>query len=149
MDQNNKDKKNNPNQKGKNSRGVFSLVVWALIATIGINYISTMLAGQRDAATSQEIAYSELVELVREGKIESVEFGDDVFTVTPVEGFVYTDGEGKSYDENYTLFTTIIPDGNESLMALLDEYGVEYTKPYVPQMSPILAFMMYVTVTNM
>ena len=142
MDQNNKDKKNNPNQKGKNSRGVFSLVVWALIATIGINYISTMLAGQRDAATSQEIAYSELVELVREGKIESVEFGDDVFTVTPVEGFVYTDGEGKSYDENYTLFTTIIPDGNESLMALLDEYGVEYTKPYVPQMSPILAFMM-------
>ena len=142
MDQNNKDKKNNPNQKGKNSRGVFSLVVWALIATIGINYISTMLAGQRDAATSQEIAYSELVELVREGKIESVEFGDDVFTVTPVEGFVYTDGEGKSYDENYTLFTTIIPDGNESLMALLDEYGVEYTKPYVPQLSPILAFMM-------
>ena len=43
MDQNKKDSKKTPDRKGKNSRGVFSLVVWALIATIGINYISTLL----------------------------------------------------------------------------------------------------------
>lgn len=141
MEQNKKNdpKRNDRNQKNK--RGVISLVIWALIATIGINYISTMLNEQREAASSHEIAYSEFINLVREGKIESVEFGDKTFTITPVKGYVYTDEDGKSYDEDYTLFTTIIPDGNERLLTILDENGVEHTKDYVPEMSPILAFM--------
>ena len=75
------------------------------------------------------------------GKVKSIEFGDTVFTITPVDGFTYTDDDGKRYDQNYTLFTTIIPDATENLITLCDEHGVTYTKPYQPPVSPILTFM--------
>ena len=128
MDNNNQNR--NDKNRGGSARGIVSLVIWALVLTFGFNYVTSMMNEQKAAQTSREIAYSEFKELVADGKVASVEFGDNVFTITPADGFVYTDGDGKAYDDNYTLYTTIIPDGNESLMALLDEYGVAYTKPY-------------------
>ena len=136
--------RNNHNRGDKNRRrggGMWSIVLWALLLTIGVNYLSVMLDQARTAESSCEIAYSELVELVEEGKVKSIEFGDTVFTITPVDGFTYTDDDGKSYDQNYTLFTTIIPDATEKLITLCDEHGVTYTKPYQPPVSPILTFM--------
>ena len=139
MDQNNR---NNRNDKNRSRRGgMWSIVLWALLLTIAVNYLSVMLDQARTAESSCEIAYSELVELVEEGKVKSIEFGDTVFTITPVDGFTYTDDDGKSYDQNYTLFTTIIPDATEKLITLCDEHGVTYTKPYQPPVSPILTFM--------
>ena len=129
MDNNNKPNREDKN-RGSSTRGIISLVIWALVLTFGFNYVTSMMNEQKAAQTSREIAYSEFRELVADGKVASVEFGDNVFTITPADGFVYTDGDGKAYDDDYTLYTTIIPDGNESLMALLDEYGVAYTKPY-------------------
>ena len=128
MDNNNQNR--DDRNRGGSARGIISLVVWALVLTLGYNYIASMMNEQKAAQTSREIAYSEFRELVTQGRVASVEFGDNVFTITPVEGYTYTDADGKAYDENYTLYTTIIPDGNEALMALLDEYGVAYTKPY-------------------
>ena len=128
MDNNNQNR--DDRNRGGSARGIISLVVWALVLTLGYNYIASMMNEQKAAQTSREIAYSEFRELVTQGHVASVEFGDSVFTITPVEGYTYTDADGKAYDENYTLYTTIIPDGNEALMALLDEYGVAYTKPY-------------------
>ena len=128
MDNNNQNR--DDRNRGGSARGIISLVVWALVLTLGYNYIASMMNAQKAAQTSREIAYSEFRELVTQGRVASVEFGDNVFTITPVEGYTYTDADGKAYDENYTLYTTIIPDGNEALMALLDEYGVAYTKPY-------------------
>ena len=133
MDQNNNQNRGDRNRGS--SRGILSLVIWALVLTFGFNYITSMMDQQREAETSHEIAYSEFKELVRDGKIASVEFGDRVFTIQPVDGYTYTDSQGVAYDGNYTLYTTIIPDGNEALIALLDEYGVDYTKPYQPEMS--------------
>ncbi len=138
MDQNNR---NNRGDKNRGSRGMWSIVLWALLLTIGVNYLSVMLDQARNAESSCEIAYSELIDLVEEDKIKSIEFGDTVFTVTPVDGFVYTDADGNSYNEDYTLFTTIIPDATENLLALCDEHGVKYTKPYQAPISPVLAFM--------
>ena len=131
-------KKNDQDRNDRNrggARGIVSLVIWALVLTFGFNYLTTMMNQQREAETSREIAYSELKELVREGKIASVEVGDRVYTITPVEGYVYTDAEGKAYDKNYKLFTTIIPGGETDMLALLDENGVHTTKPYQPEMS--------------
>ena len=139
MDQNNR---NNRNDKNRSRRGgMWSIVMWALLLTIGVNYLSVMLDQARSAESSCEIAYSELIDLVEEGKVKSIEFGDSVFTITPVEGYTYTDAEGKSYNQDYTLFTTIIPDATENLLALCDEKGVTYTKPYEAPISPVLAFM--------
>ena len=141
MEPNNRNNRNRGDKNRRRGGGMWSIVLWALLLTIGVNYLSVMLDQARTAKSSCEIAYSELVELVEEGKVKSIEFGDTVFTITPVDGFTYTDDDGKSYDQNYTLFTTIIPDATEKLITLCDEHGVTYTKPYQAPISPILAFM--------
>ena len=141
MEPNNRNNRNRGDKNRRRGGGMWSIVLWALLLTIGVNYLSVMLGQARTAESSCEIAYSELVELVEEGKVKSIEFGDTVFTITPVDGFTYTDDDGKSYDQNYTLFTTIIPDATEKLITLCDEHGVTYTKPYQPPVSPILTFM--------
>ena len=140
MDQNNRNKQNR-NDKNRRRGGMWSIVLWALLLTIAVNYLSVMLDQARAAESSCEIAYSELIDLVEAGKVKSIEFGDSVFTITPVDGYTYTDAEGKSYNQDYTLFTTIIPDATENLLALCDEKGVTYTKPYEAPISPVLAFM--------
>ena len=141
MDQNNRNRQNR-NDKNRGRRGgMWSIVLWALLLTIAVNYLSVVLDQARAAESSCEIAYSELIDLVEAGKVKSIEFGDSVFTITPVEGYTYTDAEGKSYNQDYTLFTTIIPDATENLLALCDEKGVTYTKPYKAPISPVLAFM--------
>ena len=139
MEKNDQNNKKRDDRRRRNTRGIFSLVLWALVLTVALNYAQSYLGSAKAAATSHEIAYSEFKSLVRAGKVDSVEFGDKVFTITPVEGYVYTDEDGKTYDSDFTLYTTIISDGNESLLALLDEYGVDHTKPYVEEMSPLLA----------
>ena len=141
MEPNNRNNRNRGDKNRRRGGGMWSIVLWALLLTIGVNYLSVMLDQARTAESSCEIAYSELVELVEEGKVKSIEFGDTVFTITPVDGFTYMDDDGKSYDQNYTLFTTIIPDATEKLITLCDEHGVTYTKPYQAPISPILAFM--------
>ena len=141
MEPNNRNNRNRGDKNRRRGGGMWSIVLWALLLTIGVNYLSVMLDQARTAESSCEIAYSELVELVEEGKVKSIEFGDTVFTITPVDGFTYTDDDGKSYDQNYTLFTTIIPNATEKLITLCDEHGVTYTKPYQPPVSPILTFM--------
>ena len=133
MDNNNQNR--NDKNRGSSTRGIVSLVIWALVLTFGFNYISAMMTRQREAATSHEIAYSELQELVRGGKIDSVEIKNGVYTITPAAGYVYTDADGKAYDENYTLFTTIIPEGEADMLRLFDEYGVSHTAPYEPPVS--------------
>ena len=141
MEPNNRNNRNRGDKNRRRGGGMWSIVLWALLLTIGVNYLSVMLDQARSAESSCEIAYSELIDLVEEGKVKSIEFGDSVFTITPVDGFTYTDADGKSYDQDYTLFTTIIPDATENLLALCDEHGVTYTKPYQAPVSPILAFM--------
>ena len=141
MDQNNRNKQNRNDKNRRRGGGMWSIVMWALLLTIAVNYLSVMLDQAHAAETSCEIAYSELIDLVEAGKVKSIEFGDSVFTITPVEGYTYTDAEGKSYNQDYTLFTTIIPDATENLLALCDEKGVTYTKPYEAPISPVLAFM--------
>ena len=140
---NNSNNNQNRNDKNRNNstRGILSLVVWALVLTFGFNYITSMMDQQRQAQTSHEIAYSEFKGLVAEGKIASVEFGDRTFTITPVDGFVYTDEEGNAYDDNYTLYTTIIS-GDDTLIPLLDAYHIEYTKPYEPPVSMFTQIML-------
>ncbi len=141
MDQNNRNNRNRGDKNRRRGGGMWSIVLWALLLTIGVNYVSVMLEQARAAESSCEIAHSELVDLVESGKVKSIEIDDDVYTITPVDGFVYTDDDGKSYDQDYTLFTTIIPAMSESLLSLCDEEGVTYTKPYQAPISTVLAFM--------
>ena len=137
MDQNDK---NNKNQNGGDRRkGVLSLLIWALVLTIGFNYMLSALDTARKAETMKFIRYDEFLELVREDKIAEVEITEKDLILTPAEGFVYTDEEGKTYSKDYALYTTRL--GDADLLALLDEHGVKFYMPDEPETSWLMLIM--------
>ena len=149
QDQNNKNNQNN-NNKNSRLRGVLTLVAWAIVVTVIMNYIGAYSQNTANKSTSHEVKYSQFITLVEEGNAKSVLFRDGVIYVRPVEGYVYTEDETpgsdtkpKSYtnteDTPLTLFTTALQD--DTLLPLLKEHGVEYTGYYKAQMSPLLEFM--------
>ena len=138
MNQNNRNQKNK-DDKNKHRRSVASLVCWALVATIVFVYGSNYITKQPGSAEVEvEIPYSEFIDLVKNDKVDEVKIGKELLYITPVEGYVYTDEDGKAHDkvEFYT-----VPLGNEAFYPLLDEHGVTYGQDYVPAMSPVLEFL--------
>ena len=143
MDPNNKNNKQNKNKKNKNLRGALTLVAWAVVLTVAVNYLSAYAGNATHKSSSHEVPYSQLWQLVEQDRIEEVTFEGGVVYATPEEGYVYTDEDGKSYthsdEEQVILFTTDL--GDDDLYALLREHKVEYTEPYQAPMSPILELM--------
>ena len=136
MDQNDKNRNNKNNDRRK---GVLSLLVWALVLTIGFNYLLSTMDTKKLAESSCEIRYDEFVELVKDGKVSEVEITDKVLNITPADGVTYTDEDGRTYAGDYTLYTSRLSDTN--LLPLLDEYGVKYYKPYQADDSLLMAIM--------
>ena len=135
---------NNSHNNNKNKRnGLLILVAWAIVLTVVFNYLSAASRQSSAAASTHEIQYSEFQRLVKEGLVESVVLTDGKIEITTEDGYVYVDENGNSYDKNFTLFTMQMGMYDPDLLDTLDEYGVaNYTNPYVPEMSPILEFMM-------
>ena len=139
---NNQPNNGNNNKNKKNAHGLLVLLAWAIALTVLFNYLSAYTEQANNEATTHEINYSEFIDLVEDGKVEEVIFEDGQLKITTVEGFIYTDEDGKEYNEDFTLFTMQMGTYSEGLLTLLDEHDVEYTNPYVPGMSPILEFML-------
>ena len=147
MDPNNKkDQKNNQN---RNMRGVVTLIIWALVLTVVFNYINAYSNNLTKRASSHEIPYSQLIDLIQEDQVAELKIENGVLYATPVDGYVYTEEatdknkEPKSYTQSektpLILYTTALNDA--SLLPLLEEHNVKYTSPVQTQMSPILEFM--------
>ena len=132
----------NNNKNKKNLNGLLILLGWAVVLTVVFNYLSAYSRQASDAATTHEISYSTFKELVMEGHVKEVLITDDTLEITPVDGYVYTDADGRTYGSDVTLFTMQIGVYDMDLAQFLTEYGVEYGTPYVPEMSPILEFML-------
>ena len=133
---NNQNKNDRDNKNKRNMSALLTLVLWALVLTIGLQYLNSYLGSPRSSATTHEIMYTELTDLIREGEIEKITLKDGMFTAYPKEGYAYTDEEGKTYTENYTLFTMDV--GDPQFYELVDQYDVDFTRPYVPEMPVIL-----------
>ena len=73
MDQNDKNKSNKNNDRRK---GVLSLLIWALVLTIGFNYLLSAMDTRKLAESTCEIRYDEFLDLVRDGKVKEVEIAD-------------------------------------------------------------------------
>ena len=138
--------KNNQNKNGKPNRylrGILTLIAWALIFTVGFNYLSAYTGNASNRSTSYEVKYSEFIEMVKNDQVADVEFKDNTVYATPVDGYVYTDEDGKEHKQEeksrITLYTTQLTDND--LLPLLNEHHVEYTSPYKAKMSPVLEFM--------
>ena len=130
-------KKNN--KKGNsNWSGLITLIAWALFLTVVINYMASYSmrnTGQRTAKA--EIGYSSFIDMVKNDEVASVSFTDELINIKPVDGYIYIDSTGQEYTGNITLYTSILNSSN--LFPLLDEHDVDYTKPYVAKMSPVLS----------
>ena len=149
MDPNNKkDQKNNQN-RNRNMRGVVTLIIWALVLTVVFNYINAYSNNLTKRASSHEIPYSQLIDLIQEDQVAELKIENGVLYATPVDGYVYTEEatdknkDPKSYTQSektpLILYTTALNDA--SLLPLLEEHNVKYTSPVQTQMSPILEFM--------
>ena len=149
MDPNNKkDQKNNQN-RNRNMRGVVTLIIWALVLTVVFNYINAYSNNLTKRASSHEIPYSQLIDLIQEDQVAELKIENGVLYATPVDGYVYTEEaadknkEPKSYTQSektpLILYTTALNDA--SLLPLLEEHNVKYTSPVQTQMSPMLEFM--------
>ncbi len=142
MNDNQNKNSNHNNKNKKNLNGLLILVAWAIVLTVLFNYLSVYSKQAASAETTHEIQYSEFKRLVREGQVESVELTEGKIEITMVDGYVYTDEDGNAYDKDFTLFTMQMGIYDPALLDTLEEYGVEnYTNPHVPEMSPILEFM--------
>ena len=142
MDDNQKRDQNNNNKNKKNFNGLLILLAWATVLTIAFNYLSAYSSEAAAVATTHEIKYSEFLELVEDDKVAEVVFTEGRLEITPVEGWAYTDEEGNTYDKDFTLFTMQLGIYGAGLTDKLDEHGVNYTSPYVPQRSALLEFML-------
>ncbi|WP_295719103.1 ATP-dependent zinc metalloprotease FtsH [uncultured Oscillibacter sp.] len=154
---------NNKNKPGKNSsnlRGIISLVCWALLLTIIISWASNTMTSAGHQGSSVELGYSDFVEMLDEGQVESVTFSntENIFYIVPKDGYVYTnedgvaytrtkDGytytgkDGKSHTTDLTLFTVQL-ESDDAVIAQLKEAGVKsYDEPYQAPVSPLLSIL--------
>ena len=139
--QNNKPNKND-NKNKKNLNGLLMLLGWAVVLTVVFNYLAAYSQQADTAATTHEISYSEFQTLVEEGHVEEVLITDGMLEITPVEGYVYTDENGRTYGDEVTLFTMQLGVYDSDLAQFLTDNGVDFRNPYVPEMSPVLEFML-------
>jgi len=98
MDQNNKNKK--PDQpKNSNWRGFVHLICWAVLLAALVSYATTYMTSVGHQASSVELEYSQFLDMLDTGKVAAVDFDNDeaILIVTPVDGYVYTNGEGTEY----------------------------------------------------
>ena len=147
---NNRDNRNNNNKNNTRMRGILTLVLWAVVLTVAMNYISAYSGNTANKTSSHEIKYSEMVDMVEKDQVKEILFKDSTIYITPVDGYTYTEeveegstAQPKSYTQSketqLTLFTKQLSDSQ--LLPLLEEHNVAYTGYYKAQLSPVLAFM--------
>ena len=83
----NNKKKNNPNNRRdknkKNAHGFFTLITWALVITLALQYLGNYINNEPAAASQHEIYYTEFVDLVEQGHVTEVSRENGVLYITP------------------------------------------------------------------
>ena len=138
------------NKNSNRLRGVLTLVLWAVVLTVAMNYISAYSGNTANKTSSHEIKYSQMIDMVEKDQVDEILFKDSTIYITPVEGYTYTEEakensteKPKSYtqskDAKLTLYTAQLSDSQ--LLPLLEEHNVAYTGYYKAEMNPVLVFM--------
>ena len=146
----NNDRNNKNNKNNNRMRGILTLVAWAVVLTVAMNYISAYSGNTANKDSSHEVKYSQMVEMIEKDQVKEIQFKDKTIYITPVDGYTYTEEakEGskeqpKSYtqskDSKLTLYTAYL--SNDQLLPLLEKHNVAYTGYYEAEMNPVLVFM--------
>ncbi|WP_317380827.1 ATP-dependent metallopeptidase FtsH/Yme1/Tma family protein, partial [uncultured Intestinimonas sp.] len=79
MNQNNNKGPGNNSGGNKNMMGIISLILWALIITLMINYFTSSMA----RSNSTQIEYSQFVEMVENDEVAWVVMESNKYTIYP------------------------------------------------------------------
>ena len=164
------DPKNKRNSGGgnnnKNLMGIVSIVLWALIIVLMVNYVTSMATTRQ----STEIDYSEFVQMVRDDKVAWVVMESNKYTIYPkpeaaaqtqsarpetadspipgLEGLMQsaesgTDQWKQQLKSGPSYYCAPIASDSEiaRLIPMMEEHGVVYGPPYVEQLSPIISLL--------
>ncbi|MCR4672596.1 MAG: ATP-dependent zinc metalloprotease FtsH [Lachnospiraceae bacterium] len=136
-DDNNKNRNSGDGDNGGNNSGLggkkfMTMITIALI----IMLIVQMISNKASSSYNREVSYTEFLEMIEAGKVESVEFSSDRinFTVT--------------YESDVSYYTGLLDD--ERIYQVLDDAGVEYqgrvidTASYI--VSSIISFVLPVVI---
>ncbi|WP_204883962.1 ATP-dependent zinc metalloprotease FtsH [Pseudoflavonifractor phocaeensis] len=160
----NSDHNNNRGKGGGNNRrnitAIVSIVLWALVLTLLVNYATSMFR----QANSIELSYGVFRQLVMEDCVEGVVMASDKYTIYLKDG-VSVDADGNitktataagltDEDESgvppperwnqkeTTYFCAPLTSDIPELIQLLEEHGVtDYGPEYVEQLSPIITLL--------
>ena len=124
---NNNNRKNSPGG-GRNPKNRTNMLIFMILAVIVLSSMYFMRSIYSDA-TEQEVPYSEFVELVKDGKVDSVVMKSDRITFEMKEDADKKEGSGLS-GAQVTYYTGVFPD--EDLKNMLAEYGVTTYSREVP-----------------
>ena len=122
------DKKDDDNKKNdREKRILFIFGIVALIFTLTLNYVIS----KRQMQSVNEVKYSEFIDMVKEGKVDEVEFSGSVINFTLKEDKADQFGNKSKY------YTGYINDPN--LISRLEENDVAFDNPPTTS-SPIISF---------
>ncbi len=109
------DNKGNNNQNQNNNKNGMTLLIFILAALV-VLFIASMISSSITRMTNQKITYTQFKELVREDKVDKVEFKSGLINITP-----------KTKEGQIALITYYaVQLDDEELLPLLDEHGVDY-----------------------
>lgn len=141
---NNNQNQNNQNQGGGNGpqkkQSLFMLLIAVLCTLMFMSFVMRMMSG-----SNKEISYSAFLEMVREGKVESVLITDDQIQIMPKKEEKEVSGNALFGDYSQTTPKNTYYTGNlddENLYPVLDKYGVEYAKEVPDSSGMILSFIL-------
>ena len=166
MNQNNNKGSGNNSGGNKNMMGIISIILWALIIVLMVNYVTSMATTRQ----STEIDYSEFVQMVRDDKVAWVVMESNKYTIYPkpdaaaqtqsakpettespipgLEGLIQsaesgTDPWKQQLKSGPSYYCAPIASDSEiaRLIPLMEEHGVVYGPPYVEQLSPIISLL--------
>nr|WP_286734010.1 ATP-dependent zinc metalloprotease FtsH [Intestinimonas sp. UBA1698] len=166
MNQNNNKGSGNNSGGNKNMMGIISIILWALIIVLMVNYVTSMATTRQ----STEIDYSEFVQMVRDDKVAWVVMESNKYTIYPkpdaaaqtqsakpettespipgLEGLMQsaesgTDQWKQQLKSGPSYYCAPIASDSEiaRLIPLMEEHGVVYGPPYVEQLSPIISLL--------
>ena len=109
------------------------LIVYYIIALIVVMLLNALLFPQIQRYSVKEVAYSEFLTMLEEGKIKSVQIDDTQIAFTPTEQL--DDGKATYY------VTNRVTADDEIVDRLLDA-GVTFTQIVPEEMSPIIEFLL-------
>ena len=119
MDNNQTNNQNNNQNENRNNRGGQTVMAFVMVSLV-VLFFMTMLMNRFAAMSTEEITYTQFLEMVEEDKVESVELDSYQINITPVKEKV------SLYEQQITYYCGLVNDPD--LLPLLKEKGVEISR---------------------